>query len=53
MIWRKESRFTGARAVVLAALWLCGSGSSFAQTFTTLYLFGSGGIPEGALVEGK
>jgi uncharacterized repeat protein (TIGR03803 family) len=37
---------------ILVALWLCGSGSSFAQTLTTTYLFGSGGIPEGVLVEG-
>jgi uncharacterized repeat protein (TIGR03803 family) len=68
MIWRKEYRFAGARALVLAALsvttrksrismmlaalWLCGSGSLQAQTFTTLHLFGSGGNPEAGLVEG-
>jgi hypothetical protein len=33
--------------VMLAALWLCGSGSLLAQTFTTLYLFGAGGNPDG------
>jgi hypothetical protein len=38
--------------VMLAALWLCGSGSLFAQTFTTLYLFGAGGNPDGGLVQG-
>ena len=37
---------------MLAALWLCGSGSLFAQTFTTLYLFGAGGNPDGGLVQG-
>jgi uncharacterized repeat protein (TIGR03803 family) len=37
---------------MLAALWLCGSGSLLAQTFTTLYLFGAGGNPDGGLVQG-
>src|ERR1700686_4818954 len=39
-------------SMILAALCLCGSGSLQAQTFTTLYLFGSGGIPEAGLVQG-
>jgi uncharacterized repeat protein (TIGR03803 family) len=39
-------------SVMLAALWLCTSGSLPAQTFTTLYKFGSGGIPVAGLVEG-
>jgi hypothetical protein len=34
--------------LMLAALWLCGSGSLLAQTLTTLYLFGAGGNPDGA-----
>jgi len=38
--------------VMLAALWLCGSGSLLAQTFKTLYLFGAGGNPDGGLVQG-
>ena len=46
-------RFAAVRPLVLAAIWLCGSGSLFAQTFTTLYLFGPGGNPEGKLVEGR
>jgi hypothetical protein len=37
---------------VLVALWQSESGWSLAQTFTTLHSFDSGGIPEGALVEG-
>jgi hypothetical protein len=37
---------------MLAALWLCASGSLPAQTFTTLYLFGGGGNPDGGLVQG-
>jgi len=41
------------RLLVLAALWLCWSGSLLAQTFTTLYIFGAGGSPRGTLVEGK
>ena len=39
-------------SVMLAALWLCASGSLPAQTFTTLYKFGSGGPPTAGLVEG-
>jgi uncharacterized repeat protein (TIGR03803 family) len=69
MIWRKECGFAGACALVLAALsattrksgtsmmlaalCLCASGSLPAQTFTTLYKFGSGGIPEAGLVQGS
>ncbi|HEV2424969.1 MAG TPA: choice-of-anchor tandem repeat GloVer-containing protein [Terriglobia bacterium] len=37
---------------MLVALWLSGSGSLLAQTFNTLHLFGSGGVPEGTLIEG-
>ena len=39
-------------SIMLAALWLCASGSLPAQTFTTLYKFGGGGIPEAGLVQG-
>src|ERR1035438_7418525 len=39
-------------AIVLAALWLCASGSLPAQTFTTLYEFGAGGSPDAGLVQG-
>src|ERR1022692_4847153 len=39
-------------SLMLAALWLCASGSLPAQTFTTLYLFGGGGNPDGGLVQG-
>ena len=39
-------------SVMLAALWLCASGSLPAQTFTTLYKFGPGGNPEAGLVQG-
>src|SRR5580698_2912244 len=68
MIRRKEYKFArtcplvlAARSVitrnsrvfvVLTALCLCGSGSSLAQTFTTLYKFGAGGNPEAGLVQG-
>ena len=45
-------RFAAVRLLVLSAIWLCGSGSLLAQTFTTLYLFGGGGSPRGTLVEG-
>jgi len=45
-------RFAGVHLSVLVALWLCGSGSLLAQTFTTLFLFGGGGSPRGTLVEG-
>jgi uncharacterized repeat protein (TIGR03803 family) len=38
--------------MMLAALWLCAPGSLPAQTFTTLYKFGSGGPPTAGLVEG-
>jgi uncharacterized repeat protein (TIGR03803 family) len=38
--------------MMLAALWLCASGSLLAQTFTTLYLFGGGGNTDGGLVQG-
>src|ERR1039458_9734270 len=43
---------TSGISMMLAALWLCASGSLLAQTFTTLYLFGSGGHPDGGLVQG-
>ena len=33
-------RLAAVRLLVLAALWLCWSGSLLAQTYTTLYLFG-------------
>jgi len=46
-------RNAAVRLLVLAALWLCWSGSLLAQTFTTLYIFGGGGSPRGTLVEGK
>jgi uncharacterized repeat protein (TIGR03803 family) len=39
-------------SIMVAALSLCGSGSLLAQTFTTLYLFGAGGNPDGGLVQG-
>jgi uncharacterized repeat protein (TIGR03803 family) len=45
-------RFAAFRLLVLAALFLCGSGSLPAQTFTTLYLFGAGGNPDAGLVQG-
>jgi uncharacterized repeat protein (TIGR03803 family) len=44
----RESRIS----MMLAALCLCGSGWLPAQTFTTLYLFGGGGNPDGGLVQG-
>jgi uncharacterized repeat protein (TIGR03803 family) len=37
---------------MLAALWLCASGSLVAQTFTTLYKFSAGGNPKAGLVQG-
>ena len=46
------NRFAALRLLAFAAICVCGSGSLLAQTFTTLYLFGGGGNPEGALVEG-
>ena len=46
-------RFAAVRLLVLAALWLCGSGLLLAQTFNTIYLFGGGGSPRGTLVEGR
>src|SRR5450755_1917571 len=39
-------------SMMLAALWLSASGSLPAQTFTSLYKFGSGGPPTAGLVEG-
>ena len=39
---------TSRISMMLAALWLCASGSLPAQTFTTLYKFGSGGPPTAA-----
>lgn len=45
-------RFATVRLLVLAAICLCVSGSLVAQTFSTLYLFGTGGNPHGALIEG-
>ena len=45
-------RLAAVRLLVLAAIWLCGSSSLFAQTFTTIHLFGGGGSPRGTLVEG-
>jgi uncharacterized repeat protein (TIGR03803 family) len=44
---------TKSRILLLAALCLCAPGPLLAQTFTTLHLFGSGGNPHGALVEGS
>jgi uncharacterized repeat protein (TIGR03803 family) len=52
MTCRNEYRFVGTRAVVLSALWMCGSGLLLAQTFTSRYLFGSDGPPTAGLVEG-
>jgi len=52
MIWGNVHRFAAVRLLVLAALWLCGSGLLLAQTFNTIYLFGAGGSPRGTLVEG-
>ena len=46
------NRFAALRLLALAAILMCGSSSLLAQTLTTLYLFGPGGNPEGALVEG-
>src|SRR5215472_2770446 len=40
-------------SMVLAALCLCASPSLPAQTFSTLYLFGGGGSPDGGLVQGR
>jgi len=48
----RKSKISIKISMMLAALWLCGSGSLLAQTFTTLYLFGSGGPPTAGLVEG-
>jgi uncharacterized repeat protein (TIGR03803 family) len=45
--------FASVRWLMLATLWLCVSGSLPAQTFTTLYLFGGGGNPDGRLVMGN
>jgi len=39
-------------SLMLAALCLCASGPLPAQTFTTLYLFGGGGNPDGGPVQG-
>ena len=52
MLCRITYRLAAVRLLVLAAIWLCGSGSLLAQTYTTLYLFGGGGSPRGTLVEG-
>jgi uncharacterized repeat protein (TIGR03803 family) len=52
MICGITHRFAAFRLLVLAALFLCGSGSLLAQTFNTIYLFGGGGSPRGTLVEG-
>ena len=46
-------RFALVRLLVLATIWLCGSGSLLAQTFSTIHLFGGGGSPRGTLVEGS
>jgi len=43
---------TSGSFVLLAALWLCASGSLPAQTFTKLYEFGAGGSPDAGLVQG-
>src|ERR1700684_2290780 len=67
MIRRNAHRFAAARTVrltalfaptrrsgislMLAALWLCASGSLPAQTVTTLYEFGAGGNPDGGLLQ--
>jgi uncharacterized repeat protein (TIGR03803 family) len=45
-------RSATVRLLLLATLWLLGSSSLLAQTFTTLYLFGGGGGPRGTLIEG-
>jgi uncharacterized repeat protein (TIGR03803 family) len=45
-------RFDVVRLLVLATIWLCGSGSLLAQTYNTIYIFGGGGSPRGTLVEG-
>jgi uncharacterized repeat protein (TIGR03803 family) len=52
MICGNMHRFAAVRLLVLTGIWLCGSGSLLAQTFTALYLFGGGGSPRGTLVEG-
>jgi uncharacterized repeat protein (TIGR03803 family) len=46
-------RFAAVRLLAVAAIWLGGSGSLLAQTYTTLFLFGGGGSPRGTLVEGR
>jgi len=43
--------FAAVRLLVLGALWLCLSVPIPAQTFTTLYLFGAGGNPDGGLIQ--
>src|SRR6516225_3039503 len=45
-------RFAALRLLMFAVIWLCGSGSLFAQTYNTIYVFGAGGSPRGTLVEG-
>ena len=52
MLCTRTHRFAAVRVLVFAVIWLCGSGSLVAQTFTTIYLFGAGGSPRGTLVEG-
>jgi hypothetical protein len=39
--------------VMLAALWLCGSDTLLAQTFTTIFELGAGGSPAVGLVRGS
>src|SRR5271169_6911710 len=68
MTYRNLYRFAPVRALALAtlfaiartsrtsmmvtALWQCASSPLPAQTFTTLYLFGAGGNPDGGLIQG-
>jgi uncharacterized repeat protein (TIGR03803 family) len=52
MICGNTHRFAAVRLLLFAVIWLFGSGSLFAQTFNTIYLFGAGGSPRGTLVEG-
>jgi len=49
MVWGNIHRSAAIRTLVL---WLCASESLHAQAFTTLYLFGAGGNPDGGLVQG-
>jgi uncharacterized repeat protein (TIGR03803 family) len=48
----RATRRRSRTSIMLAALCLCASGSLPAQTFTSLFKFGSGGPPTAGLVEG-